>query len=297
MKKRLLLGLCAVLCICGCVLGVGAYTGQRLIVHEFNYATIKEDVQWFEGESYHMADVAGPQDYPIEVLEKSTRCSGYDRFGNLIKREPQDSLDRIGYGVIMVVKVKKSTNVLDHLLNFQVRNGEGHQILSPYKTYPNIKSLYYVFDSSHVSTTAEITDVIFQTEKTTYRVGDTVELIEYYYIIDERTPVLYANPKNISDASLFGEENVQKTKPSDVAKYHAYYTTPSPWTPMEVGETYLIYGSYIRTGARHIAEDKKIQLDWYGVYCLSDKTKAVGCERPEEMQKEAYAYIAEHFGY
>jgi hypothetical protein len=109
----------------------------------------------------------------------------------------------------------------------------------------------------YTKTTVVIEKVVYQSEYTNYRAGQTVTVREDYGIVDGRF--------SLSDDEYGG-------KP---------YADTLRWTPMENGETYIVYGcvyDYVNPSQNDSEPASKgmvIALS-DGVYCLSDLEKRAG---------------------
>ncbi len=134
------------------------------------------------------------------------------------------------YGVIAVVKVKKSRNILATFeTDSKIRPTE---IRSQTPEYSHLSDVLY---ASKIMTDAEILEVLYQPPGKFYHRGQIVQLREEYFIIDQRVP-------NILRAVWRGSvwDGTAGPEPED-----AYIVRLKDYHPLEEGEIYLVYTSII----------------------------------------------------
>ncbi len=210
----------------------------------------------------------------IERIERYVRSLGRANFdilnpdpGEELIPLPEGTLSRnYTYGAILVVTPLHSENVL-------IRK-KSQEVLSPDKVYENILWTDLMLNSV-VQTTVRIEEVLYQTEETNYKPGDTVTVNEHYFILDQRVPTAYKD-------------------------YTAQYGTPvvsrSGWIPMETGESYLLYGQVNFKTPKYAIKHETITAYWdNGVYCVTNPTKKAGAVKEwsesEAFYTEGAAYV------
>ncbi|MBQ9083367.1 MAG: hypothetical protein IJY28_07695 [Clostridia bacterium] len=199
----------------------------------------------------------------IAGIEKEIRSCGV-RDGETIAMPAGALPKEYHYGAILVVTPLYSENLLIYGSSSVFRE------LSPDETYPDYNTAK-LQRSSAVLTTVRIEEVLYQTDVTDYRPGDTVKIQEKYFVLDQRVPKAY-------------EEHTQK------------HGTPVStlgigWYPLENGETYLVYGRVQFTMEKHRILNETICTAYNDVYCLSDPDKPAGSIRFEECYAEGQEYI------
>lgn len=242
-------------------------------VTTFRYQDVKQ---------YNFSDVDGPG--PLDcflVVENAERTDaevrkmGYNKNGKLVEVG-----DGASYGVIAVVKVIHSENVLaesldEYTLKEQqwIRNYRGYRKIQPWE---RCRQKQPEFISGYTLTRVVIQEMLHQTAATQFRAGDTVTICEPYYVLDGRVPDVLA----------------EKTHGKD--RYSVQATDPElGWIPMEADETYIIFGrsvvgedfitsNDIMAGAFSAFKcilmnpDADLYLQRNGVYCLSSPEKMTG---------------------
>lgn len=231
----------------GILVNIAVYFFTAGVVHRFNYLDYR---QYSSGTGTTSGLVEYTQRY-LNIVDRETRKIGLDENGALITRENTPERSMWTWGVILVVRpTGVSENVLVNTSDDQV------QVLNPYRTYTDVD--YSDIYQSHTRTQVEILDVIYQTGGTDYKVGQTTDIREGYYIYDRRVPQLLKKQ----------------------GKGEPYYVNTERWTPMEQGEVYIVYGRVAECGG----ELKKynnvfgglVLASPDGVFCLSDTAKKSG---------------------
>ncbi|MBQ9082184.1 MAG: hypothetical protein IJY28_01635 [Clostridia bacterium] len=191
------------------------------------------------------------QQDPLSVVDGFTRRQGLNADGELKTPENTQNLIVQGGGVILVVRpvgLRQNLVILDE-------HRERYTEMPFWKTHTN--NWLGVSVERYTKTTVVIEEVVYQSEYTHYRAGQSVIVREGYGIVDGRFP--------LSSAEYGG-------KP---------YASTLCWTPMENGETYIVYGNvwdYVTASGKKYEPATKdmviAQAD--GVYCLSDLEKLAG---------------------
>jgi hypothetical protein len=210
-------------------------------------------------------DYYGP--LQINDIEKAVRSYGI-RDGETIEMPSKPLPQTYIYGAILVVTPLYSENTLIYA------SGNVFKELSPEETYPNYTAAQ-LQQGSAVLTTVRIEEVLYQTDATDYKPGDTVKIQELYFVLDKRVPLAY-------------EAHTQKhgTPLSD---------NGIGWYPMETGETYLVYGrTKFCTEKRQIWHET-IKPEFDGIYCLSDPDKPAGSIWYDKYYAEGMAYIRKEY--
>ncbi len=126
----------------------------------------------------------------IKSIEQYVRGLGRANF-DILNPDPGEELiplpegtlsQNYTYGAILVVTPLHSENVL-------IRS-QSITVLSPDEVYENILWTDLTVNSV-VQTTVRIEEVLYQTEETNYKPGDTVKVNEHYFILDQRVPTAY----------------------------------------------------------------------------------------------------------
>ena len=161
------------------------------------------------------------------------------------------------YGMIAVIKVKKSRNIL---ASWYSNYAEGHVELSEIKEQTlKLRNIDELIDHSAVVTDAEILEVLYQPPGKFCHRGQTVHLRESYFIIDQRVPHIL---RDIHDRS--GES-------APLAE--SYAVMLDDYIPLEVGEIYLVY-TYVKLEKSDIdAYSGAWNTDanmFFRAFCLSD---------------------------
>ena len=142
------------------------------------------------------------------------------------------------YGVIAVIKVKKSRSVLATYKTDSkpiANDLTGNSPTEIRSTEPELRRLDDVLWASKTITDAEILEVLYQPHSTFYHRGQTVQFREEYFMIDQRVPnILRAVWRESIWNGTAGPE------PED-----AYIVRLKDYHPLEEGEIYLVYTSII----------------------------------------------------
>ncbi len=180
----------------------------------------------------------------LSKVDKETRANGLTADGELKTPENTPDLYAQGGGVILVVRPVGLRQ------NLMLINDNAAIPVKPWQTTPNPEFF--------TKTTVVIEEVLYQSEYTNYRAGQSVVVREGYGIVDGRCP-------------------------NRVDKYGAgkTYADTGNWTPMENGEVYIVYGlvyDYVTpSGKKYEPATKDMVIACAdGVYCLSDLEKRAG---------------------
>ena len=135
------------------------------------------------------------------------------------------------YGMIAVIKVKKSRNIL---ATWHSDYAAGHVKLSEIKEQTlKLHHTEELIDHSAVVTDAEILEVLYQPPGKFYHRGQTVRLRESYFIIDQRVPHILRDVHDLLDN--------QSGESTPLAK--SYAVMMEDYIPLEESEIYLVYTS------------------------------------------------------
>ena len=191
------------------MIGIYSVREARENAEKFTWQEIKDttpEYRYLTMNDYISGTVSGMDDY-VRGLTTHEHLKDYE------------------YGVIAVVKVKKSRNIL---ATWTSNHTEGRVKLSEIKE-PTLKiqSTSELFDHSAVVTDAEILEVLYQPSGKFYHRGQTVRLRENYFIIDQRVPHLLRQVHN-------------RLEPN-APLADAYAVTIDDYIPLEEGEIYLVY--------------------------------------------------------
>ncbi len=228
---------------------------------------------------YDAESVKGDQTYdsftPIEIksIERFVRALGRANF-DILNPDPDEEVIPLPegtlpkhyvYGAILVVTPLHSENLLIY---------KATKILSPDEVYEDIQ-WPDLTQNSVVQTTVRIEEVLYQTEETNYKPGDTVKVNEHYFILDQRVPTAYKDY---------------------TARYGTPVVSPSGWIPMETGESYLLYGTVNFEPPKYEVYHETITAYWNnGVYCVTNPTKKAGAvtewSESEAFYTEGAAYV------
>ncbi len=169
-------------------------------------------------------------------------------------RTPED----YAYGVIAVVKVKKSRNYL--------ATWQDSARIHPRKLCSSAPELRYLGDvrSSRIMTDAEILEVLYQSPGAVYHRGQTVQLRENYFIVDQRVPNILRSVWE----RYFQEGTEASTVPED-----AYIVLQDEYVPLQEGEIYLIY--------TRIARGESYNLDYYKAWATEGLCAMICLSSPE----------------
>jgi hypothetical protein len=186
--------------------------------------------------------------YPLFTVDKQIRRDGRTESGELKTPENTPDLYAQGGGVILVVRPVGLRQ------NLMLINDNAAIPVKLWETTPNPEFL--------TKTTVVIEEVLYQSEYTNYRAGQTVIVREGYGIVDGRCPVRMET----------FEKRYGGSGP---------YAHTTSWTPMENGEVYVVYGSvwdYVtESGKKYEPATKDMVIARAdGVYCLSDPEKCAG---------------------
>ena len=144
-----------------------------------------------------------------------------------VRKYVDEPLNTTGaYGMIAIVKVKKSRSVLaTYKTDSEISPAEIRSV------EPELRQLSDVLWASKTITDAEILEVLYQPPGKFYHRGQTVQFLEEYFLIDQRVPnILRAVWRESIWNGTAGPE------PED-----AYIVRLKDYHPLEEGEIYLVY--------------------------------------------------------
>ena len=286
MKKRLLLGLCAVLCIC---MVCFCLPKPRTVIQQFKYSELKTKIE--------IPKDSRVAEWSLEQKVNSIMRCGVDSEGYITSTAKY-------YGFVGIIEPLYSENCMRRV----TANGDEEEALSPFKVYNDLQwrerqkecettNSDWSYDGlewrygSQVLTAAKIKEILYLPPNSTYKIGDTIWIVEHYGIYDQRVP-------HYVEWTYSGRKcYVEKGK----YMLMAYYD----YTPLEDGETYFICGDMLTEKGKEEFYQYEFKHGFdlgplsstLTIFCLSDKTKPAGSHRSPEQLEADYAYIAEHFGY
>ena len=165
------------------------------------------------------------------------------------------------YGMIAVVKVKKSRSVLaTYKTDSEIRPAEIRS------AKPKLYQLVDVLEASKTITDAEILEVLYQPHSTFYHRGQTVQLQEEYFMIDQRVPNILR--------TVWREFRMNGTAGPEPEE--AYIVRLNDYHPLEEGEIYLVY---TRIEPGRYATNPDYHMTW-----SVRKTNAVICLSSPELK-------------
>ena len=297
MKKRLLLGLCAVLCLCTVCF---CLPKPRTVIQQFKYSELGTKLKLKE--EWHSDASVTEQRLKQRIEGLTGPYAGVDEKGNILPTTSK-------YGFVGIIEPLYSINyVYRFKADDQTTALVSRELISPFQVYDDLqwrerqkeceltgtrfdrKGLEWSYFSA-VVTEAVIKEVLYLPKDSEFKTGDTIRIQESYMVYDGRIPhcvdLWYDEPH------CCGEKGKYAVRP-----YGRY-----DYAPLEDGETYFMCGYlYTDIGREEMPiyreyADTEMQGSTIDVFCISDKTKQAGDLTHPEQLKADYAYIAEHFGY
>ncbi len=251
MKKLLAMVLVLALLLTGC-------SKEIQVVKTFTYAEIKEQA---EAVTVNNADAECEEIIPISTLladkEPSTLVLDNNIDGDILR------------GVILVLEaLPDSKNML-----ISRREKNGKRELYELTTAENNSKLTTedLYATSHTKTMAVIKEVIHQPADMNLKPGDTVQVWENYYILDDRVAHL---------------KNKNSTK--------KYQLSTGGWGALEAGEIYYFCGSYCEIPSQGM---NGYMWSTNGIYCLSDPEKRVGWPKEKSTFEENVEYLKQKYDF
>ena len=257
MKKKLvaILMLLSMVLLTGCT----AQEQPKNVVDVFNYADIKEQVEFIKTDANIEAEQVNPTLHKLSEIDDSIR-----NYASETSR---------AYGVILVVEVQESTNILARRASGSIKA----ERLGKDQVYTDVTHPTYLLGGSYTRTTVIIKEVLFQHAETSLQAGQSMRVGERYFICDDRVPNAKQNKSN---------------------KYEKYSGGEAEWMSMEAGETYILFGSYYLEDEGATEDDvfsNDVWTKFYGVYCLSAPTKQAGTLKDAATFAEGIAYLKANY--